>query len=181
MALTGDRSVASISFLNLAQLPRNFVHGMGNCFQKRELSSEIMEMLFSLPLWSSIFLFNRCGVPYQCISMCKFIIKQRDWKMARRVGVYRIYRSARLSNLFLKKSSNDKDGLMFVLQEGYCKTKSLKTGARIHSYRRVKRYNREALKKALAYHGPTTISINANPKTLKFYSHGVLDDISCSK
>lgn len=65
-------------------------------------------------------------------------------------------------------------------QEGYCKTKSLKTGARIHSYRRVKRYNREALKKALAYHGPTTISINANPKTLKFYSHGVLDDISCN-
>lgn len=65
-------------------------------------------------------------------------------------------------------------------QEGYCKTESLKTGAKIHSYRRVKRYNREALKKALAYHGPATISINANPKTLKFYSHGVLDDISCN-
>jgi len=45
----------------------------------------------------------------------------------------------------------------------------------------VKRYNKEAVKKALAYHGPATISINANPKTLKFYSHGVLDDISCSE
>lgn len=54
-------------------------------------------------------------------------------------------------------------------------------GARIHSYRRVKRYNKEAVKKAIAYHGPATISINANPKTLKFYSHGVLDDITCSK
>lgn len=85
-----------------------------------------------------------------------------------------------LKSLF-KKSPNDKYGLMLALQEGYCKTKSLKTGAKIHSYRRVKRYNREALKKALAYHGPTTISINANPKTLKFYSHGVLDDITCSK
>lgn len=70
--------------------------------------------------------------------------------------------------------------LSFV-QEGYCKTKGLKIGARIHSYRRVKRYNEEALKKALAYHGPATISINANPKALKFYSHGVLDDITCSK
>lgn len=65
-------------------------------------------------------------------------------------------------------------------QEGYCKTKGLKIGARIHSYRRVKRYNEEALKKALAYHGPATISINANPKALKFYSHGVLDDITCN-
>jgi len=65
-------------------------------------------------------------------------------------------------------------------QEGYCKTEGLKVGARIHSYRRVKRYNKEAVKKALAYHGPATISINANPKTLKFYSHGVLDDISCN-
>ena len=70
---------------------------------------------------------------------------------------------------------------MFLFQEGYCKTKGLKIGAKIHSYRRVKRYNREALKKALAYHGPATISINANPKTLKFYSHGILDDATCSK
>ncbi|KAJ7387711.1 hypothetical protein OS493_001053 [Desmophyllum pertusum] len=65
-------------------------------------------------------------------------------------------------------------------QEGYCKTEGLKVGAKIHSYRRVKRYNTEAVKKALAYHGPATISINANPKTLKFYSHGVLDDITCN-
>lgn len=65
-------------------------------------------------------------------------------------------------------------------QEGYCKTEGLKIGAKIHSYRRVKRYNKEAVKKALAYHGPATISINANPKTLKFYSHGVLDDVTCN-
>lgn len=70
---------------------------------------------------------------------------------------------------------------LISLQEGYCKTEGLKMGARIHSYRRVKRYNKEAVKKALAYHGPATISINANPKTLKFYSHGVLDDITCSE
>lgn len=66
-------------------------------------------------------------------------------------------------------------------QEGSCKMKNVTIGARIHSYRRVKHYNRIALKKALAYHGPATISINANPKSLKFYSKGVLDDITCSE
>lgn len=70
---------------------------------------------------------------------------------------------------------------MLLFQEGYCKTKNITVGARIRSYRRVKRYNPIALKKAISFHGPATISINANPKALKFYSKGVMDDVSCSK
>lgn len=65
-------------------------------------------------------------------------------------------------------------------QEGYCKTEGIKTGARIDGFRRVKRYHPDLLRKAIAYHGPATISINANPKALKFYSKGVLDDPRCS-
>ncbi|EDO31353.1 predicted protein, partial [Nematostella vectensis] len=65
-------------------------------------------------------------------------------------------------------------------QEGFCKTSNLTVGARITSYRRVKRFNPIALKKALSYHGPATISINANPKSLKFYSDGIMSDKHCS-
>ncbi|EDO35879.1 predicted protein, partial [Nematostella vectensis] len=65
-------------------------------------------------------------------------------------------------------------------QEGFCKTSNLTVGARITSYRRVKRFNPIALKKALSYHGPATISINANPKSLKYYSDGIMSDKHCS-
>ncbi|EDO31352.1 predicted protein, partial [Nematostella vectensis] len=65
-------------------------------------------------------------------------------------------------------------------QEGFCKTSNRTVGARITSYRRVKRFNPIALKKALSYHGPATISINANPKSIKFYSNGIMSDKHCS-
>lgn len=54
-------------------------------------------------------------------------------------------------------------------------------GVRIYSYRWVKCYNKEVVKKVLVYYGLVIIFINVNLKILKFYSYGVLDDILCSE
>jgi len=65
-------------------------------------------------------------------------------------------------------------------QEADCKIDSVPKEFRIDSYKRVKHYKESALVKAVAYHGPATVSINASPRTLKFYSKGILDDPHCS-
>ena len=46
---------------------------------------------------------------------------------------------------------------------------------------KVKANSPEALKRAIAYYGPATASINTEVKTLKFYKNGIYSDKECSK
>ena len=68
-----------------------------------------------------------------------------------------------------------------TFQEGSCKTKNVTVGARIDSFMKVKANSPEALKRAIAYYGPATASINTEVKTLKFYKNGIYSDKECSK
>ena len=67
------------------------------------------------------------------------------------------------------------------IQEGYCKTENITAGAKIYGFRRVKKHSAESLRRAIAYHGPASVAINSHLLSLKFYSHGILDDVECGK
>ena len=75
------------------------------------------------------------------------------------------------------------DFFSYSYQEGFCHCgkKEKCAVARIEGFMRVKKHYPKALKFALVTHGPIAASVNADPKTFRFYSNGVYDDPLCSK
>ena len=69
------------------------------------------------------------------------------------------------------------------MQEGFCHCgrKDNCTVARIDGFIQVKKHSFKALRFALATHGPIASSINADRKTMRFYSHGIYDDPKCGE
>ena len=52
---------------------------------------------------------------------------------------------------------------------------------KISSYVNVTAYDQEALKIAIAKHGPISVGIDASHKSLSFYSHGVYYEPQCGE
>lgn len=66
-------------------------------------------------------------------------------------------------------------------QEGYCHCSHKNNCSTVQFTRMMTtpKKNEEALRRGLAWYGPASIAINANRKSFKFYSSGVLDDPKC--
>lgn len=65
--------------------------------------------------------------------------------------------------------------------DGYChhNDSSIEIGAKIASYVNVTSGDEEALKMAIAVHGPVAVGIDAAHKSFSFYSHGVFYEPDC--
>lgn len=63
--------------------------------------------------------------------------------------------------------------------DGKCHAKDVQKSVKISGFVNVTQYSVNDLKKALVENGPISVAINASPKTLTFYSNGVLDDPKC--
>lgn len=59
--------------------------------------------------------------------------------------------------------------------------KTVAPSVKITSYVNVTTNDVDALKTAMAFHGPISIGIDASHKSLSFYSHGVYYEPDCSK
>jgi C1A family cysteine protease len=68
----------------------------------------------------------------------------------------------------------------YLGQDGYCHIKNVTLTARISGFVNVTPGDVNALKVAIAKHGPISISIDASPKTFSFYSNGVYYDQNCA-
>jgi len=66
-------------------------------------------------------------------------------------------------------------------QDGYCKRNNMRATAHITGYVNVTPFDVKALKSAMAFHGPISVSIDASHRSFTFYSHGVLYEPECSK
>ncbi|XP_032691451.1 digestive cysteine proteinase 1 [Odontomachus brunneus] len=67
----------------------------------------------------------------------------------------------------------------YLGQDGYCHISNVTATAKITGYVNVTPLNIEALKIAIAKHGPISVAIDASHKTFSFYSHGVYYDQAC--
>lgn len=67
----------------------------------------------------------------------------------------------------------------YMGQDGYCHLNSTKLVAKITGYVNVTSGDPEALKYAVAKHGPISVAIDASHKTFSFYSNGVYYDPEC--
>ncbi|KAG8240428.1 hypothetical protein J437_LFUL003142 [Ladona fulva] len=67
----------------------------------------------------------------------------------------------------------------YMGQDGYCHINSTKMVAKITSYVNVTSGDVDALKYAVAKHGPISVAIDASHKTFSFYSNGVYYDSEC--
>ena len=59
--------------------------------------------------------------------------------------------------------------------------KNATIGTQMTSYVNVTPYNEQALKVAMAKHGPISVAIDASQKSLTFYSSGVYYEPKCGK
>lgn len=64
--------------------------------------------------------------------------------------------------------------------DGKCHANEVKKAVKISGFVNVTQNSVSDLKKALVENGPISVAINASPKTLTFYSNGVLDDPKCT-
>ena len=64
-------------------------------------------------------------------------------------------------------------------QDGYCHVDNVTLTGKITGYINVTTGDQDALKVALAKHGPISIAIDASRKTFSFYSNGVYYDPEC--
>lgn len=71
--------------------------------------------------------------------------------------------------------------LNFSFQDGYCHIDNVTMTAKITGYVNVTPRSVDALKIAIAKHGPISIAIDASHKTFSFYSHGVYYDQACGE
>ncbi|XP_014483749.1 PREDICTED: digestive cysteine proteinase 1 [Dinoponera quadriceps] len=67
----------------------------------------------------------------------------------------------------------------YLGQDGYCHINNVTTTAKITGYVNVTPSSVDALKIAIALHGPISVAIDASHKTFSFYSHGVYYDAAC--
>lgn len=67
----------------------------------------------------------------------------------------------------------------YLGQDAYCHVNDVTTTGNITGYVNVNSGDADALKIALAKHGPISIAIDASHKTFSFYSHGVYYDPAC--
>ncbi|XP_018044041.1 PREDICTED: digestive cysteine proteinase 3 [Atta colombica] len=67
----------------------------------------------------------------------------------------------------------------YLGQDGYCHINNVTLTAKITGFVNVTPRSVEALKIAIAKHGPISIAIDASHKTFSFYSHGVYYDSAC--
>jgi hypothetical protein len=69
----------------------------------------------------------------------------------------------------------------YLQAAGYChfNSSSVVVGARLAGYMVVPPYDADAMKLALYNIGPVQVDINFDPKALRFYSSGVIDEPNC--
>ncbi|XP_076181446.1 C1 family peptidase 26-29-p [Ptiloglossa arizonensis] len=67
----------------------------------------------------------------------------------------------------------------YIGQDGYCHLDNITMTAKITGFVNVTPRNPDALKLAIAKHGPVSVAIDASHKTFAFYSHGVYYDSAC--
>ncbi|KAG5323456.1 CFAD protein, partial [Pseudoatta argentina] len=67
----------------------------------------------------------------------------------------------------------------YLGQDGYCHINNVTLTAKITGFVNVTPRTVEALKIAIAKHGPISVAIDASHKTFSFYSHGVYYDPAC--
>lgn len=68
-----------------------------------------------------------------------------------------------------------------MLQDGYCHIDNVTMTAKITGYVNVTSGDPDALKVAVAKHGPISVAIDASRKTFSFYSSGIYYDPECGK
>lgn len=66
-------------------------------------------------------------------------------------------------------------------QDGYCHSKNITEKVKLSGFVNVPPNDVNALKIAIAKHGPISISIDASHRTFSFYAHGVYYDPTCGK
>ncbi|KZC04596.1 Counting factor associated protein D, partial [Dufourea novaeangliae] len=67
----------------------------------------------------------------------------------------------------------------YLGQDGYCHINNVTMTAKITGFVNVTSDDPNALKLAIAKHGPVSVAIDASHKTFSFYSHGVYYDPAC--
>ncbi|KAF4525522.1 hypothetical protein B566_EDAN014908 [Ephemera danica] len=67
----------------------------------------------------------------------------------------------------------------YLGQDGYCHADNVTLTAKITGYVNVTSGDAQALKLAVAKHGPISVAIDASHKTFSFYSNGVYYDANC--
>ncbi|XP_015586901.1 digestive cysteine proteinase 1 [Cephus cinctus] len=67
----------------------------------------------------------------------------------------------------------------YLGQDGYCHIQNVTKTAKINGFVNVTSGDPNALKIAIAKHGPVSIAIDASHKTFSFYSNGIYYDSSC--
>ncbi|XP_035727441.1 digestive cysteine proteinase 1-like [Vespa mandarinia] len=67
----------------------------------------------------------------------------------------------------------------YLGQDGYCHINNVTMAAKISGYVNVTSGSVDALKVALANHGPISVGIDASHKSFSFYSHGVYYEPAC--
>lgn len=88
---------------------------------------------------------------------------------------YRAYR-------YIKESgglATEDDYGPYIGQDGICRERNVSKTVRLSSYVNVTSGDLDALKLAIAYHGPISISIDASHKSLSFYANGVYYEPAC--
>nr|XP_033327937.1 digestive cysteine proteinase 1 [Megalopta genalis] len=67
----------------------------------------------------------------------------------------------------------------YLGEDGYCHIDNVTLTAKITGYVNVTENNPDAMKLAVAKHGPISVAIDASHKTFSFYSHGVYYEETC--
>ena len=68
-----------------------------------------------------------------------------------------------------------------LLQDGLCHVKSTELVANITGFVNVTSGDQDALKIAIATHGPISVAIDASHKSLSFYANGVYYEPECGE
>lgn len=71
--------------------------------------------------------------------------------------------------------------VFFYSKDGYCHVNNVTLTAKMTGFVNVTPRDPDALKVAIAKHGPISIAIDASHKTFSFYSHGVYYDPACGE
>lgn len=66
-----------------------------------------------------------------------------------------------------------------LLQDSYCLAANASKVAKVKNYVNVTAFDREALRVALATHGPISVSIDADHRSLVFYANGIYYEPDC--
>jgi len=67
------------------------------------------------------------------------------------------------------------------VQDGYCKVKNVTATAHMTGFVNVTSGDLDALKAAIAAHGPVSVAIDASHRSLSFYANGVYYEPDCGK